>query len=62
MRKKGDFSKFDKAEKEIKEAEDAVQDLAKDFEEGKDKRMLTRAALDLEKAEIEVEEVDENSF
>jgi hypothetical protein len=56
-----DFKKFDKAEKEIKEAEDAVQELAQDADE-KDKELLTKAARDLEKAEAEVEEVDEGCF
>lgn len=63
-KKKVNFSKFDKAEKEIKEAGDAVQDLASDFEgeECEQKNLLTKAALDIEKAEAEVEEADEESF
>ncbi|VVB78141.1 Uncharacterised protein [uncultured archaeon] len=60
--KLGKFEKFDKAEKEIKEAGDAVQDLAKDFGDSEQKKLLTRAALDIERAEAEVEEADEDSF
>lgn len=56
------FEKFDKAEKEIKEAEDAVQDLAKDVNNNEAKKLLTRAAMDIEKAEAEVEEADEECF
>jgi hypothetical protein len=62
MKKKVDFNKFDKAEKEIGEAEDAVQNLASEVSEEKDKELLTKAARDLEKAEAEVEEVDEDCF
>ena len=56
------FEKFDLAEKEIKEAEDAVQNLGKEInnEEGKD--LVVKAARDLEKAEAEIEEADEGSF
>ena len=60
--KLGKFEKFDKAENEIKVAEDSVQDLAKDFEKGNQQDHLTRAAVDLEKAEAEVEEADEEGF
>ncbi|MBS3079607.1 hypothetical protein J4218_05785 [Candidatus Pacearchaeota archaeon] len=59
--KKVDFNKFDKAEKDIKTAEDSVQELASEVE-GEDKELLTKAAMDLEKAEAEVEEVDEDCF
>lgn len=60
--KLGKFEKFDKAEKEIKEAKDAVVDLGSGFEEGAAKGLLTKAAMDLERAEAEVEEADEDSF
>jgi len=56
------FDKFDKAEKEIKEAEDAVNDLGEDINNEEGKKLITRAAMDLEKAEAEIEEVDEGSF
>jgi hypothetical protein len=59
--KKVDFNKFDKAEQKIKEAEDSVLALENDVD-GEDKELLTRAARDLEKAEAEVEEVDEGCF
>jgi hypothetical protein len=60
--KKVDFNKFDKAEKEIKEAEDIVAELALEVNDSEDKGLLTKAAMDLEKAEAEVEEVDESCF
>jgi len=60
--KKVDFNKFDKAEQKIKEAEDSVQELALEVNNSEGKELLTKAAMDLEKAEAEVEEVDEGSF
>jgi len=60
--KLGKFEKFDKAEKEIKEAGDAVQDLGNELGEGEVKTLITKAALDIERAEAEVEEADEESF
>ena len=60
--KLGKFEKFDCAEKEIKKAKNTVVDLGNDFEEGEVKGLLTKAAMDLEKAEAEVEEADEDSF
>lgn len=59
--KSGKFEKFDKAEKQIKDAEDDVIELAKEVD-GESKELLTKAVRDLEKAEAEVEEVDESSF
>jgi len=56
------FGKFDAAEKEIKEAEDAVYKLSKDFDKPEKKELLIKAQKDLEKAEAEVEEVDESCF
>ena len=56
------FEKFDLAEKEIKEAEDAVQEVAKEVDKDTAKDLLIRAARDLEKAEAEVEEADESCF
>jgi hypothetical protein len=58
----GKFEKFDKAEKEIKEAENSVADLGKDCENEDEKELVTKAARDLEKAEAEIEEADEHSF
>jgi len=60
--KLGKFEKFDLAEKEIKEAEDAVQDLGSELSEGEARNLVTRAAMDLEKAQVEIEEADEHSF
>ncbi len=55
MMKKG---QIEKAKKEIKEAEDATFEAAKDCN-CQSKGSLTRAVRDLEKAEAEVEEADE---
>ena len=60
--KKVDFNKFDKAEQKIKEAEDSVQELAEEVKDSEDKELMTKAGMDLEKAEAEVEEVDEGCF
>ncbi|MFA7707703.1 MAG: hypothetical protein WCX73_02030 [Candidatus Pacearchaeota archaeon] len=60
MVKKSD--KINKAKKEIKEAQDAVFDVAEDScdcEHCGSKDCLTRAARDLERAEAEVEEFEE---
>ena len=58
----GKFEKFDKAEKEIKDAKNSVVDIGSDLEEGAAKSLITKAAMDLERAEAEVEEADEDCF
>lgn len=60
--KKSKFDRFDDAEKEIKEAEDAVNLLGKENLKDSGKELILRAARDLEKAEAEIEEADEGSF
>jgi len=60
--KLGKFEKFDLAEKEVKEAEDAVISLGAGLEDGEVKGLITQAARDLEKAEAEIEEADEHCF
>jgi len=62
MRKKINFNKFDKVEKKIKDTEDSVEDLSKEPLDEKSKDLIIHAALNIEKAEAEVEEADEESF
>jgi len=56
------FEKFDVAEKQIKDAEDSVLEISKENIKPDGRELLTKAVRDLEKAEAEVEEVDESCF
>jgi len=51
--------RLEKAEKEVKEAQDAVYEAACSCCEGEEKENLLRAERDLEKAEAEVEDAEE---